>query len=61
MNRKDILNDNEKISHLIAINHTKEEYEKYKQKIISKPSNIEIQYLETLDELKKISVKTKLS
>lgn len=59
MNRKDILNDNEKISHLIAINHAKEEYEKYKHKIISKPSNIEIQYLESLDELKKISDKNK--
>ena len=59
MNRKDILNDNGKISHLIAINHAKEEYEKYKHKIISKPSNIEIQYLESLDELKKISDKNK--
>lgn len=58
MNRKDILKDNGKISYQIAINHAKEEYEKYKQKIISKPSNIEIHYLESINSLEKITDKS---
>lgn len=57
MNRKDILKDSGKISHQRAINHATKEYEKYKNRIISNPSEVEFQYFESIKNLEKIESK----
>lgn len=57
MNRKDILKDSGKISHQRAINHATKEYEKYKNRIISKSSEVELQYFESIKNLEKIESK----
>lgn len=54
MNRKDILKDSGKISHQRAINHATKEYEKYKNRILSNPSEVELQYFESIKNLEKI-------
>ena len=57
MNRKDILKDSGKISHEKAMNHAKNEYSKYKERIALKPSDIEIHYLESIKSLEAIGAK----
>lgn len=57
MNRKDILKDSGKISHEEAMNHAKSEYDKYKNRIALKPSDVELHYLESIKDLEKIDVK----
>ena len=57
MNRKDILKDNGKISHEQAMKHVKVEYDKYKNRIAVKPSDVEIQYLESIRDLEMIGTK----
>jgi len=57
MNRKDILKDSGKISHKEAMNHAKVEYDKYKDKVSLKPSDIEIHYLESINKLETINHK----
>lgn len=54
MNRKDILKDAGKISHEDAMDHAKEEYNKYKERISLKPSDVELHYLESINNFKKI-------
>lgn len=51
MNRKDILNGAGKISHKKAINHAKEQYNKYKERISLNPTDVELHYLESIKEL----------
>ena len=53
MNRKDILKDSGKISHQRAINHAT----KYKNRILSNPSEVELQYFESIKNLEKIESK----
>ena len=57
MNRKDILQDSGKISHEYAMNHVEKEYNIFKKRINSFPSDVEIHYLESINELKKIGNK----
>lgn len=57
MNRKDILKDAGKISHEEAMNHAKKEYDKYKDRILSKPSEVEFHYLESIKKLEIINTK----
>ena len=57
MNRKDILKDSGKISHKDAINHARKEYEKNKNRIALKPSEVEIHYLESIKNLEAIENK----
>ncbi len=57
MNRKDILNDAGKISHEEAMNHAKKEYDKYKDRISLKPSEVELHYLESIKDLEKLENK----
>lgn len=54
MNRKDILNGAGKISHEEAMNHVKKEYDKYKDRISLKPSEVELHYLESIKDLEKL-------
>ena len=57
MNRKDILKDSGKISHDEAMSHAKSEYNKYKNRIALKPSDVELHYLESIKDLEKIDIK----
>ena len=57
MNRKDILNGNGKISHEKAMNHVKVEYNKYKNRIMLKPTEVELHYLECIKNLESIDYK----
>lgn len=57
MNRKDILKDSGKISHEEAMNHAKKEYDKYKDRIALKPSEVELHYLESIKDLEKLENK----
>ena len=57
MNRKDILKDAGKISHEEAIDHAKREYDKYKNRILMKPSDVELHYLESIKDLELIGNK----
>ena len=57
MNRKDILKDSGKISHEDAMNHAKKEYDKYKDRITLKPSEVELHYLESIKDLEMIDTK----
>lgn len=59
MNRKDILKDAGKISHQEALNHVEKEYNKYKNRISIKPSNVELHYLESIKKLEMIGNKNK--
>ena len=60
MNRKDILKDSGKISHEEAMNHARKEYDKYKDRISLKPSNVELHYLESIKNLEMINTKNQL-
>ena len=51
MNRKDILNGAGKISHKQAMKHAKEQYDKYKERILLNPTDVELHYLESIKEL----------
>ena len=57
MNRKDILKDSGKISHEEAMNYARKEYDKYKDRIALKPSEVEIHYLESIKDLEKLENK----
>ena len=57
MNRKDILNGPGKISHEFAINHVEKEYSIFKDRIKNLPSDVELHYLESINELKQIDNK----
>lgn len=57
MNRKDILKDSGKISHEEAMNHARKEYDKYKDRIALKPSEVELHYLESIKNLEKLENK----
>lgn len=57
MNRKDILKNAGKISHEEAIKHARKEYNKYKDRIALKPSEVEIHYLESIKNLESINDK----
>ena len=57
MNRKDILKDAGKISHKNAIEHAKKEYDKYKDRVLSKPTDVEIHYLNSITNLESINNK----
>lgn len=57
MNRKDILKDSGKVSHEDAMCHAKLEYNKYKNRISLKPSEVELHYLESIKDLEKIDNK----
>ena len=57
MNRKDILQDSGKISHEYAMNHVEKEYSIFKERINSLPSDVEIHYLESINELRQIGDK----
>ena len=57
MNRKDILNGSGKISHEEAMNHAKVEYNKYKNRISLKPTQVELHYLESIKNLESIDNK----
>ena len=57
MNRKDILKDSGKISQEEAMNHAKKEYDKYKDRIALKPSEVELHYLESIKDLEKLENK----
>ena len=57
MNRKDILKDAGKISHEEAIDHAKREYDKYKNRISTKPSDVELAFLESIKNLELIGNK----
>ena len=57
MNKKDILKDAEKFSHEVALNHAKKEYNKYKNRIALKPTEVEIHYLESIKDLEMINSK----
>lgn len=51
MNRKDILKDSGAISHKVALEHVKKEYDKYKERVINAPSEVELHYLKSIKEL----------
>ncbi len=57
MNRKDILKDSSKISHEEAMNHARREYDKYKDRIALKPSEVELAFLESIKDLEKLENK----
>lgn len=57
MNRKDILKDSGKFSHEEAMNHARKEYNKYKDRIALKPSEVELHYLESIKDLEKLENK----
>ena len=57
MNIKDILKDSGKISHEEAMNHARREYDKYKDRIALKPSEVELAFLESIKDLEKIEKK----
>ena len=57
MNRKDILKGARKISHQKALEHAKNEYDKYKERIDLAPSNVELHYLQSINVLEKIEHK----
>ena len=57
MNRKDILKNSGKVTHEEAMKHAKVEYDKYKDRILLNPSEIEIHYLESIKDLETIENK----
>ena len=57
MNRKDILKDAGKISHNQAMNHAKKEYDKYKNRVLLKPSDVELTFLKNIKDLEMIDTK----
>lgn len=59
MSRKDLLQDKGTVSHESALIKARDEYSKYKQRVLENPTSIELQYLEAVSELKKIGEKNK--
>lgn len=57
MNRKDILKDSGKVSHKMAIEHARKEYDRHKQRVKLEPSKVEIHYLNSIKELEVIGEK----
>ena len=57
MNRKDILKGAGKVSHEEALNHAKKEYDKYKNRVALKPSDVELHYLQSIKDLEMIDTK----
>ena len=57
MNRKDILNGPGTISHEEALKHARIEYFKYKDRLALKPSDVEIEFLKSINELQKLENK----
>lgn len=57
MNRKDILKGAGKVSHEKTLNHAKKEYDKYKNRIALKPSEVELHYLQSIKDLEMIDTK----
>ena len=57
MNRKDILKGAGKVSHEEGLNHAKKEYDKYKNRIALKPSEVELHYLQSIKDLEMIDTK----
>ena len=57
MNRKDILKGAGKVSREEALNHAKKEYDKYKNRIALKPSEVELHYLQSIKDLEMIDIK----
>ena len=57
MNRKDILNGSGKISHEDAMEYAKTEYNKYKNRLSLKPTEVELHYLESIKNLESIENK----
>jgi len=51
MNRKDILNGPGTFSHEEALKHARIEYFKYKDRLALKPSDVEIEFLKSINEL----------
>lgn len=51
MTRKDILNNKGLISHEKAIEHAKEEYEKFRKRFTDNPTEVERKYLENMNSL----------
>lgn len=57
INRKDILEGPDKISHEYTMSHIEKEYDTFKNRINNLPSDVELHYLESIGDLKKISDK----
>lgn len=57
MNRKDILKDKGRISHEQALSHAKKEYDKYRDRILLKPTDVELHFLGSIKDLEKIDTK----
>ncbi len=51
MTRKDVLNNKGLISHEKAIEHAKEEYEKFRKRFTDNPTEVEKKYLENMNSL----------
>lgn len=59
MTRKDILNNKGLISHEKAIEHAKEEYEKFRKRFTDNPTEVEKKYLENMNSLFLIAKRNK--
>ena len=57
MNRKDILKDAGKVSHEEAIKYARLEYNKYKERMLLNPTEVEKHYLESIKDLEMIDTK----
>ena len=57
MNRKDILKDAGKVSHEEAIKYARLEYNKYKDRMLLNPTEVEKHYLESIKDLEMIDTK----
>ena len=57
MNRKDILKDAGKVSHEEAIKYARREYNKYKNRMLLNPTEVEKHYLESIKNLEMIDTK----
>ena len=53
----DLLKRAGKVSHEVALNHAKKEYDKYKNRIALKPSEVELHYLQSIKDLEMIDTK----
>ena len=54
MNRKDVLKTKGTVSHKEALEKARDEYKKYKERISLNPTDVELHYLESTAELKKL-------
>ena len=51
MSRKDILEGNGLVSHQEALEHAKEEYMKFKNRLLTEPTDVERRYLDNINVL----------